>query len=246
VQKIWEAAQVALILVVEDEADLNELLRGRLAAEGHEVAQAFDGHTALAMVERRVPDLVILDWMLPDLDGLSVCRRIRQGHVVPIIMLTARGSEVDRVLGLEVGADDYVTKPFSLHELLARVRAALRRIDLDAGAARPESTGDGAGVSPVRVGMLEVDIAAHQATLEARPLALTRTEFQLLRLLVESPGRAFSRDYLLRRVWPDDYGGQDRSVDTHIAHLRRKLGPLGACIQTVWGVGYRFVRPETA
>jgi DNA-binding response OmpR family regulator len=230
---------VASILVVEDEVDLNELLRGRLAAEGHEVSQAFDGRTALAMVERNVPDLVVLDWMLPDLDGLSVCRQIRQQHVIPIIMLTARGGEVDKVLGLEVGADDYITKPFSLHELMARVRATLRRVDLDAGAAQAS-----AGADPVQVGPLVVDVAAHQASLNDRPLDLTRTEFQLLRLLVENPGRAFSRDYLLRRMWNDDYGGLDRSVDTHVAHLRRKLGELGTSIQTVWGVGYRFVKPR--
>jgi DNA-binding response OmpR family regulator len=236
---------VALILVVEDEVDLNDLLRGQLAAEGHEVAQAFDGRTALALVERRVPDLVVLDWMLPDLDGLAVCRQLRQRHVVPIIMLTARGSEVDRVLGLEVGADDYVTKPFSLPELLARIRATLRRTELDAGEA--PSTGHGeTEADRIRVGSLVVDVTAHQATLDSEPLNLTRTEFHLLRLLAGNPGRAFSRDYLLRRVWNDDYGGLDRSVDTHIAHLRRKLGPLGSSIQTVWGVGYRFVRPDGA
>jgi DNA-binding response OmpR family regulator len=232
---------MALILVVEDETDLNELLRGQLAGEGHEVVQAFDGRTALAAVERRVPDLVVLDWMLPDLDGLAVCRQIRADHVVPIIMLTARGSEVDRVLGLEVGADDYVTKPFSLPELLARVRAMLRRIDLDVSTAR---TGQEDFVAPIRVGPLVVDPTAHEATFEDRPLHLTRTEFQLLRLLVSNPGRAFSRDYLLRRVWDDSYAGLDRSVDTHVAHLRRKLGALGGSIQTVWGVGYRFIRPE--
>lgn len=234
---------MALILVVEDETDLNELLRGQLAAEGHEVVQAFDGRAALAAVERRVPDLVVLDWMLPDLDGLAVCRQIRADHVVPIIMLTARGNEVDRVLGLEVGADDYVTKPFSLPELLARVRAMLRRIDLDVSTfASGEKEEPGAAA--IRVGPLVVDPHAHEATLEDRPLHLTRTEFQLLRLLVSNPGRAFSRDYLLRRVWDDSYAGLDRSVDTHVAHLRRKLGALGASIQTVWGVGYRFVRPE--
>ena len=234
---------MGLILVVEDEIDLNELLRGQLAAEGHEVAQAFDGRTALDLVERRVPDLVVLDWMLPDLDGLTVCRQIRQRHVVPIIMLTARGSEVDRVLGLEVGADDYVTKPFSLAELMARVRAALRRTELDAGDAASAGNRE-ADADQVQVGSLTVDAGAHQATLQGEPINLTRTEFHLLHLLVSNPGRAFSRDYLLRRAWSDDYGGLDRSVDTHIAHLRRKLGPLGSSIQTVWGVGYRFVRPD--
>jgi DNA-binding response OmpR family regulator len=233
---------MASILVVEDETALNQLLRDRLAGDGHDVRQAFDGRAALAEVERAVPDLVILDWMLPDLDGLAVCREIRRAHVVPIIMLTARGAEVDRVLGLEVGADDYVTKPFSLPELMARVRAMLRRVDLDAG---PSGTRE-EEAAEIHAGPLTVDVAAHQATLDGAPLALTRTEFQLLLLLVRNRGRAFSRDYLVRRVWSDDYGGLDRSVDTHVAHLRRKLGPLGAAIETVWGVGYRFARDEDA
>jgi DNA-binding response OmpR family regulator len=233
---------MAQILVVEDEVDLNGLLRRELAADGHDVAQAFDGRTALALVERRVPDLVILDWMLPDLDGLAVCRRLRERHVVPIIMLTARGDEVDRVLGLEVGADDYVTKPFSLRELVARVRAVLRRIELDAS--RSGGSEDEGPGPPIRVGPLLVDPASHAATLDGEELRLTRTEFLLLHLLVRNPGRAFSRDYLLRRLWSDDYEGLDRTVDTHVAHLRRKLGPFGERIATVWGVGYRFTPPE--
>jgi DNA-binding response OmpR family regulator len=232
---------MALVLVVEDEVDLNNLIRDQLVAEGHGVEQAFDGRTAVAAVGREVPDLVILDWMLPDLDGLAVCRQLRQEHVMPIIMLTARGEEVDRVLGLEVGADDYVTKPFSMRELRARVRAILRRVDFDN---RRERDDQPSAHRAVEVGALRVDADSHVATLEGRPLNLTRTEFQLLHLLVSNPGRAFSRDYLLERLWDGEYEGFDRAIDTHIARLRRKLGQLGDCIVTVWGVGYRFVRPE--
>ena len=235
---------MALVLVVEDEVDLNNVIRDQLLADGHSVEQAFDGRAAVSAVERRVPDLVILDWMLPDLDGLAVCRELRERHVVPIIMLTARGDEIDRVLGLEVGADDYVTKPFSMRELLARVRAMLRRVDLDARdrTAAPERE---RAEPPLRVGPLVLDAAGHAAALEGAPLSLTRTEFQLLHLLIANPGRAFSREYLLERLWSGEYEGQDRSVDTHIARLRRKLGPLGSQIVTVWGIGYRFVRPSS-
>jgi DNA-binding response OmpR family regulator len=232
---------MALVLIVEDEVDLNNLVRDQLVAEGHSVDQAFDGAAAIAAVEKQVPDVVILDWMLPDLDGLAVCRRLRQDHVMPIIMLTARGEEIDRVLGLEVGADDYVTKPFSMRELLARVRAMLRRVDLDSRRHEPDPTGEG---SAVVVGGLRVDPDSHTATLEGETLKLTPKEFQLLHLFVGNPGRAFSREFLLERVWETQFEGYDRAVDTHITRLRRKLGPLGDCITTVWGVGYRFTRPQ--
>ena len=231
---------MALVLVVEDETDLNNLIRDQLVAEGHAVDQAFDGAAALTAVQKQVPDLVLLDWMLPDLDGLTVCRRLRQDHEMPIIMLTARGEEIDRVLGLEVGADDYVTKPFSMRELLARVRAALRRVDLESHRRAP--TADPGGDAVV-VGGLRVDPDSHTATLDGTVLKLTPKEFQLLLLFVSSPGRAFSREFLLERVWETQFEGYDRAVDTHITRLRRKLGPLGDSIATVWGVGYRFTRP---
>ena len=159
---------------------------------------------------------------------------------MPIIMLTARAEEVDRVLGLEVGADDYVTKPFSMRELLARVRASLRRVDLEVRR-RPAADGD---VERIVVGDLVVDESGHTATLAGRPMSLTPKEFALLRLFVSHPGRAFSRDFLLDRIWAGEYDGLDRAVDTHVTRLRKKLGPLGDAIQTVWGVGYRFVRPQ--
>jgi DNA-binding response OmpR family regulator len=236
---------MALVMVVEDEVDMNNLIRDHLVAEGHEVEQAFDGRTALAVAQRRSPDLVILDWMLPDLDGLAVCRRLREEHLMPIIMLTARTEEVDRVLGLEVGADDYVPKPFSMRELLARARAALRRVALESQrgltAAAPGPATVGAGPAAIVHGSLRIDPGAHAATLDGEPLHLTPKEYDLLVLFATNPGRAFSRDFLLERIWDDDYEGFDRAVDTHIRRLRRKLGPLGDAIVTVWGLGYRFV-----
>jgi DNA-binding response OmpR family regulator len=230
-----------LVLVVDDEVDLNNLIRDQLVAEGHTVDQAFTGAEALEAVEKQVPDVVVLDWMLPDLDGLTVCRRLRQNHVMPIIMLTARGEEIDRVLGLEVGADDYLTKPFSMRELLARVRAMLRRVDLDSRRRQAASSDSG---SAVVVGGLRVDPDSHTAALNGEAIKLTPKEFQLLHLFVTNPGRAFSREFLLERVWETRFEGYDRAVDTHITRLRRKLGPLGDNIATVWGVGYRFTRPE--
>jgi len=231
---------MALVLVVEDENDLNNLVRDQLVAEGHSVDQAFSGAQGIAAVEKQVPDLVILDWMLPDLDGLAVCRRLRQDHVMPILMLTARGEEIDRVLGLEVGADDYVTKPFSMRELLARVRALLRRVELETRRQQPAEPGQAPSVV---VGPLRVDPDSHTAVLNGETLKLTPKEFQLLHLFVSNPGRAFSREFLLERIWETRFEGYDRAVDTHITRLRRKLGPLGDSITTVWGVGYRFNRP---
>ncbi|HEY1386979.1 MAG TPA: response regulator transcription factor [Ktedonobacterales bacterium] len=233
---------MARILIVEDEVALSDILRADLEAEGHTVAQAFDGPSALALVESQQPQLVILDWMLPGLDGLAVCRRIRQKHLMPILMLTARASEVDRVLGLEVGADDYVVKPFSMQELLARVRAMLRRIAFDARTALPYSGSE--SVPPaegsIAHGPLRVDPTARSATLDDAPLDLTPKEFDLLLLFVTYPNRAFSRSFLLSQLWTDDFDRIDRVVDAHITRLRKKLGPVGDRIVTVWSVGYRF------
>jgi DNA-binding response OmpR family regulator len=243
---------VAIILVVEDEVDINNLIRSQLELEGHTVHQAFDGLTGLALVGQTKPDLLILDWMLPRLDGLAVCRQVRQDYLVPIIMLTARGEEIDRVLGLEVGADDYVVKPFGVRELMARVRALLRRVALDANAANEVPVGAGLATGaaastlppapqPIVRGDLRIDLADRVATLEGSAVDLTLKEYDLLVLLANHPGRAFSREFLLERLWGDDYEGFDRTVDTHIMRLRKKLGPIGEKIVTVWGVGYRFV-----
>lgn len=200
--------------------------------------QAFDGQSALEMVERDKPDLLILDWMLPRLDGLEVARRVRRQTVIPILMLTARSEEIDRVLGLEVGADDYMTKPFSIRELLARVRAIFRRMELLREAPREDR--------PAVHGELTVDPAGRVATIGGMELDLTPKEFDLLYLLVANAGRVFSRDYLMENVWGYESGGFDRTVDTHILRLRKKLGPLGERIVTVWGVGYKFAAPRPA
>jgi len=234
---------MAVILVVEDETDLCNVIHRHLEAEGHTVYQALDGPSALRMVEQHAPELIVLDWMLPGLDGLSVCRRIREKHLMPILMLTARAAEVDRVLGLEVGADDYVVKPFSMRELMARVRALLRRIALDSqifSLDGPETLPS--APDPLDCGPLHVDVAARVATVDGELMDLTPKEFALLLLFITYPGRAFSRRFLLRHLWSDDYEGLDRTVDTHVTRLRKKLGPFGDHIVTVWSVGYRFER----
>ena len=229
---------MATILVAEDEPDLNNLVRRHLEEEGHRVVQSFDGPSAVLSAQQAHPDLIILDWMLPRLDGLEVCRRIRRESIVPILMLTARAEEVDRVLGLEVGADDYVTKPFSIRELLARVRAMLRRVEFlrDAGAS------EGAP-AVLEEGPLRIDEGRHVVRVDARAVELTPKEFDLLAFLVRNAGRAFGRDYLLEKVWGYEYSGFDRTVDTHVLRLRKKLGPVGDQIETVWGIGYRFSKP---
>ena len=178
--------------------------------------------------------------MLPKLNGLEVLRRLRMTSAVPVLMLTARGEEADRVLGLELGADDYLTKPFSLRELVARVHALLRRIQRVQEIVAADRAAD---ATVLAYGPVRLDPAAYAATLAGTPLELTRTEFDLLRLFLRNPGRAFSRTYLLDTVWGADYVAGDRSVDNAILRLRRKLGPLEDAIETVWGVGYRL-RPE--
>ncbi len=227
------------LLLVEDALDLARVIARELEAAGYQVLHAGDGLSALKMFAERQPDLVILDWMLPELDGLEVLRRLRQSSAVPVLMLTARDEELDRVLGLEVGADDYLTKPFSMRELIARVRALLRRI---AHVEQILSADRAAGGAPLRYGALYLDPQAHRVTLDDVPLDLSPTEFDLLHLLLRNPGRAFSRDYLLDAVWGEVYVGGDRSVDNVVMRLRKKLGPLGEAIETVWGVGYRLRR----
>jgi DNA-binding response OmpR family regulator len=228
---------LASILLVEDEASLSDLIRAELEAEGHVVRQAHDGPTALHLVQLEAPQLVILDWMLPGLDGLSVCRQLRQEHLMPIIMLTARSEEVDRVLGLEVGADDYLVKPFGMRELLARSRAALRRVELDAKGAKSADDADKVIVH----GPLRIEPESHSVTLDGANIGLTPKEFDLLYLFAANPGRAFHREFLIERIWGGEFEGFDRAVDNHIRRLRQKLGEFGDKITTVWGVGYRFM-----
>ncbi|MGH2497612.1 MAG: response regulator transcription factor [Ktedonobacteraceae bacterium] len=241
---------MATILIVEDEVDICNLIRAQLEAEGHTVFQAFDGLTALTIVDEQRPQLVVLDWMLPGMDGLSVCRKLRQNYLMPIIMLTARTEEIDRVLGLEVGADDYISKPFSIREVLARVRAMLRRVELDSEGRMPTrgipTSGntppeDSPVSTPIVRGPLHIYELERIVTLEGAELELTPKEYELLLLLASHPGRAFSREFLLQQLWGYDYDGFDRTVDTHITRLRKKLGAPGEKIVTVWGVGYRFV-----
>lgn len=228
---------MATILLVEDARDLALVIARELAAEGHAVLRAEDGPAALELHAREHPDLVILDWMLPTLDGLEVLRRLRRDAPTPVLMLTARGEETDRVVGLEVGADDYLTKPFSMRELLARVHALLRRVEL----VRATLLADREGASaPLTYDALTLDPAAHQAQLAGVPLDLTTTEFALLALLLRNPGRAFSRAYLIETIWGASFVDGDRSVDNAVLRLRKKLGALGERVETVWGVGYRL------
>lgn len=230
---------MATVLVVEDERELGRLVVRELEAADHRVLLAVDGEEALQKHAEEEPDLIVLDWMLPKLDGLEVLRKVRAQAPTPVLMLTARSEEIDRVMGLEVGADDYLTKPFGMRELLARVRAMLRRKELLQETLEADREGPGTSVS---YGTLSLDPEAHEANLDGERLDLTPIEFDLLHLLLRNPGRTFSRSYLLQTVWDVGYVGGDRSVDNTIMRLRRKLGELGEAIETVWGVGYRLRR----
>jgi DNA-binding response OmpR family regulator len=224
------------ILLVEDELTLAETLRYNLEREGYSVIVAGDGVLGLERARRDQPDLVVLDIMLPRLDGFSVCRILRQESDVPILMLTARQDEVDRIAGLELGADDYVSKPFSLGELLARVRAILRRTDRQPAGSR----------EILDAGSLRIDTGSRRAWREGVEIGLSQKEFDLLTCLMRNRGMALSRDVLLERVWGYDFLGDSRTVDVHIRWLREKveLDPgKPIYIQTVRGVGYRFEAP---
>ena len=230
---------VATILLVDDEQNLVQLLRGTLERDGHTVLEAFDGLTALELARRHAVDLVVLDVMLPDVDGIEVCRQLREFSDAYVVMLTARVEEIDKIVGLSVGADDYVTKPFSPRELAARVRALLRRPRLSQMAhARSEPDEP----APRRFGELVIDEIRHEVTLAGQSLTLTALEFSLLLVLSSHPGRVFTRAQLLERVWGDAYY-DDHVVDVHVGNLRRKLADDPASprhIETVRGVGYRF------
>lgn len=228
------------VLVVDDDANVVELARLYLEREGYRVFSASDGFDGLALAREEQPSLVVLDVMLPRFNGLDVCRTLRKESAVPIIMLTARVEEEDRLAGLELGADDYVTKPFSPRELAARVRAVLRRASSDGTSSEPQV---------LVAGAIELDRRARRATVDGWELRLTPTEFRLLALLMGQPGRTFSRDEIIDRVFGDDFDGFDRTVDAHISSLRRKLDAAARgsakLIQTVYGIGYRLSRmPE--
>jgi DNA-binding response OmpR family regulator len=223
---------VKTVLVVDDERNIVDLVRLYLVKEGLRVIVASDGRQALEAHARQAPDLVVLDLMLPGLDGYEVCREIRRRGSTPVLMLTARSDDVDAIVGLELGADDYVTKPFNPRVLVARVKAILRRADATA-------TGDG----PVSVGTLRIDQRRRLAAVGDRDLALRPREFDLLVALARDPGVVHTREALLENVWGTDFPGETRTVDVHVAELRKKLGDDGPRLETLRGVGYRLAPP---
>ena len=223
--------------MVEDEENLREALRYNLERGGYTVLTASDGETGVEMARQDSPDLVVLDLMLPGLDGMDACRIIRRQSDVPILMLTAKTEETDKVVGLELGADDYVSKPFSMRELMARIAALLRRAGASSGA------GSSMPAGRLRSGDLEVDVSRHVATLAGEVIELTPREFDLLSLFLVNRGRALSRDQILDSIWGRDYVGDSRTVDVHVRWLRKKIEPAPGNpkrIVTVRGLGYRF------
>ena len=222
------------ILIIEDDPDTTELIRLYLVRDGHQVLTASDGVQGLRLAQEDAPDLIVLDLMLPRMDGLEVCRRVRQNSQTPIIMLTARVEEEDRLGGFDMGADDYVTKPFTPRELAARVRAVLRRATRDAMDRGP---------SFISYEGINVDIRSQQTSIDGALLSLTRTEFRLLVTFLREPGRVFSREEIISRVYGYDFEGFDRAVDSHVHNLRRKLNTASGnlrYIHTAYGSGYRF------
>ncbi len=225
------------VLVIEDEENLLKAIKYNLEQDGYKVQSAMDGEQGLDMARQMGPSMIILDIMLPKMDGIEVCRILRRESNVPILMLTAKSEEIDRVVGLELGADDYVTKPFSMRELMARTKAVLRRYSLSASDTAKESG------KVLRAGKLEVNISKHAVTLDGKALELKPREFDLLALLVENAGRALTRDRILESIWGHDYYGDTRTVDVHVRWLREKIeGDPGSPkrIITIRGVGYRF------
>ena len=221
------------ILIADDEASIRDLARLYLEKEGFRVRTAEDGAAALDEVRRDPPALLILDLMMPRLDGWEVCRRVRAESNLPILMLTARDQDIDKIVGLEMGADDYLTKPFNPRELVARVRAILRR----AGAATPTER-------PRRFGRVEIDPPSREVTVDGEAIVLRAKEFDLLLTLAEHANQVLSREQLLDRVWGYEFYGQTRTVDVHVAHLRERLTGSGLEIETVWGRGYKLAARE--
>ncbi len=224
------------ILVVDDDKKTVDLIRLYLEKEQYQVITAYDGQSALELARTRNPDLVILDWMLPALDGIDVCRLLRAESAVPIILLTAKTTEQEKLRGLDTGADDYVTKPFSPRELVARVRVVLRRVSLQQEEQRE---------TPLRLGDVEINFLEHEARKNGQRIHLTPKEFKLLETLAREPGRAFSRSELVTLVFGLDYEGFERTVDVHVMNLRKKIEPQPEqpiYLQTVYGVGYKLRR----
>jgi len=223
------------ILVVDDEKNIVQLARLYLGNEGFHVEEAYDGKQALEKARAVNPDLVILDIMMPEMDGLSVCRELRKTSSVPVIMLTARDDDIDKIVGLEVGADDYLTKPFNPRELVARVKAVLRRSQ---GSINPDTV--------LESGNVRLDPARRQVTIGGKPITLRAKEFDLLTAYMRHEGLVLDRERLLSLVWGQDFFGDTRTIDVHVAWLREKLAGATARIQTVWGVGYKLVVDEQA
>jgi two-component system alkaline phosphatase synthesis response regulator PhoP len=222
-----------LILLVDDEPNILELAKIYLERGGFRTLPVVDGPGAVAAVKKEAPALVVLDIMLPGLDGYEVCKRIRAGSDVPIIMLTARDEDIDKIVGLELGADDYLTKPFNPRELVVRVKAILRRSDRAGRADRP--------AAPVHIGDVTVDPARREVTVAGRPVSLRAKEFDLLLALAENKGIVLTREKLLDLAWGFDFYGQTRTIDVHVAHLRKRLAGSSVSIETVTGVGYKLV-----
>ncbi|HSL73950.1 MAG TPA: response regulator transcription factor [Ilumatobacteraceae bacterium] len=229
----------AVVLVVEDEASFVEALTIGLRREGFEVAVCTDGAEALERFDDINPDIVLLDVMLPKISGIDVCRQLRKRTQVPIIMVTAKGAEIDTVVGLEVGADDYVTKPYRLRELVARMRAVLRRTDLNGGGTAMMTPG------MIEVGAVRLDPDEHRVTVDGTDLNLPLKEFELLHILLANAGRVLPRETLIDRVWGNDYVGDTKTLDVHVKRLRSKVEPdpaLPTRIVTIRGLGYKFER----
>ena len=218
------------ILVVDDEKNIVQLARLYLTNDGFRVESAYDGKQALEKAKALKPDLVVLDIMMPEMDGLTVCKELRKTSNVPVIILTARGDDIDRIVGLEIGADDYMAKPFNPRELVARVKAVLRR-----------SQGERDVPAVIEGNGLRIDAASREVTLDGRSLQLRAKEFELLSAFAQHKGTVLDRERLLRMVWGTDYYGDSRTIDVHVAWLRDKLGDSNVKIQTVWGVGYKLV-----
>lgn len=220
------------VLVVDDEKNIVKLAELYLSAEGFDVISAGDGATALETVKDRQPDLIVLDIMLPEIDGWEVCRRLRRTSQVPIIMLTARSDDVDKIVGLELGADDYVVKPFNPRELVARVKAVLRRTEAER---EPHDV--------LNVGDVRIDIPSREVYVKGEAVSLRAKEFDLLAWFARHQGMVLTRNQLLDAVWGYEFYGDTRTVDVHVAHLRDKLEGSNVAIETVWGVGYKLVGP---
>lgn len=220
------------ILVVDDEQRIIDLARMYLEQDGFQVRSVTNGASARRMILQDKPSLVVLDLMLPGMDGLEVCRRVREQSDVPIIMLTARGDDIDKIVGLELGADDYLTKPFNPRELVARIKAILRRADRAGAQAK--------AVPAMSIGNLRIDPQRRRIEVADKVVELRMKEFDLLQHLAQNKGVVFSRDRLLNVVWGYDFVGETRTVDVHIAHLRHKLRGMTPKIETVWGVGYKL------